>query len=126
MVDCREKVRNKFEFIALAAQRVKDINNGAPVTINRKNSKNTVIALKEIQDEKVCIIELRQRLINDIQSYNSSFYNKVDIIEDDEDIYAENENEVDLIENNYMAPISKEESYLEENIDFSEAFDDIL
>lgn len=46
--DCMTKVQSRFELVVLAAQRVKDIVSGAPVTVDRQKDKNPVVALREI------------------------------------------------------------------------------
>ena len=61
--DCVEVVANRFELVAVAGQRAKDIASGAPLTIERDNDKNAVVALREIADKKVDVPSLRELLI---------------------------------------------------------------
>ncbi len=65
--DCIEKVDNRFELILLAAQRSRMISAGAPLTLDRDNDKNPVVALREIAEETVSVDDLREELIHSIQ-----------------------------------------------------------
>ena len=49
--DCIDKVDNRFELVLLASHRARMISPGAPITIDRDNDKNPVVALREIADE---------------------------------------------------------------------------
>src|SRR6516165_2741702 len=49
--DCVLKVPNRFELVLLAAQRAREITSGAPLTLDRDDDKNPVVALREIADE---------------------------------------------------------------------------
>ena len=49
--DCIDKVDNRFELVLLASHRARMISSGAPITIDRDNDKNPVVALREIADE---------------------------------------------------------------------------
>jgi len=46
--DCIDKVENRFELVLLAAHRGRMISKGAPLTVERDNDKNPVVALREI------------------------------------------------------------------------------
>lgn len=61
--DCIEKVPNRFELVMTAAQRVRDIVAGAPITVDRDRDKNPVVALREIADTDLNIEDLREGLI---------------------------------------------------------------
>ncbi len=60
--DCVERVPNRFELVLLAAQRSRDIRAGAPLTVERDNDKNAVVALREIADATVDLDALRYEL----------------------------------------------------------------
>lgn len=60
--DCVLKVTNRFELVLLAAQRARDIHAGAPLTLDRDNDKDAVVALREIADETVELDQLRHEL----------------------------------------------------------------
>ena len=51
--DCVDKVENRFELVLLASHRARMISSGSPLTIDRDNDKNPVVALREIADETV-------------------------------------------------------------------------
>lgn len=65
--DCIDKVENRFELVMLAAQRARKIGSGAPLTIERDNDKNPVIALREIAGESVETETLKEELIRSHQ-----------------------------------------------------------
>jgi len=66
--DCVDKVPNRFELVMLAAHRAREIFAGAPLTVDRDNDKNPVVALREIADETQSADELRERLIESNQT----------------------------------------------------------
>ena len=51
--DCVDKVENRFELVLLASHRARMISSGAPLTVDRDNDKNPVVALREIADQTV-------------------------------------------------------------------------
>ncbi|WP_109466063.1 DNA-directed RNA polymerase subunit omega [Albibacillus kandeliae] len=79
--DCVDKVPNRFELVMLAAHRAREISSGAPITVDRDNDKNPVVALREIADETQRADDLRERLIESNQS-------QIEIDEPEEDSMA--------------------------------------
>ncbi len=67
--DCVEKVPNRYELLMVAAQRAKDIEQGAPLMVERDNDKNAVVALREIAEDKVSIEDLQKSLVLNLQKY---------------------------------------------------------
>ena len=67
--DCVEKVPNRYELLMVAAQRAKDIEAGSPLQVDRDNDKNSVVALREIAENKVSIEELQHSLVMNLQKY---------------------------------------------------------
>lgn len=65
--DCVEKVPNRFSLVLLAAHRARAISTGSPLTVDRDNDKNPVVALREIADEAVEAEQLREALITTLQ-----------------------------------------------------------
>ena len=61
--DCVDKVENRFELVMVAAQRARKISSGAPLTIDRDNDKNPVVALREIAEETVAVPDMKEELI---------------------------------------------------------------
>jgi len=66
--DCVDKVPNRFELVMLAAHRAREITAGSPVTVDRDNDKNPVVALREIADETQGADALRERMIESYQT----------------------------------------------------------
>jgi DNA-directed RNA polymerase subunit omega len=67
--DCVDKVENRFELVLLASHRARMIASGAPLTIDRDNDKNPVVALREIADQTVAPEDLKEDLIHSLQKY---------------------------------------------------------
>lgn len=61
--DCMTKVHDRFELVVLSAERAKELQNGTPAFIDKDHDKNTVIALREIADDKLNIENLRDNLV---------------------------------------------------------------
>ena len=67
--DCIDKVENRFELVLLASHRGRMISSGAPITVERDNDKNPVVALREIADETISPGDLKEDLIHSLQKY---------------------------------------------------------
>ena len=67
--DCIDKIPNRYELLMVAAQRAKDISSGSPLTVDRDNDKNSVVALREIAEERVSIEELQRSLVMGLQKF---------------------------------------------------------
>jgi DNA-directed RNA polymerase subunit omega len=65
--DCVLKVPNRFNLVLLAANRARAIAAGSPLTVDRDNDKNPVVALREIAEDMVNPTELRETLIGSLQ-----------------------------------------------------------
>lgn len=65
--DCLDKVNDRFELVAVAAQRAKSVAAGEQLTIERKGEKNTVLALREIAAATVPVDSLREGLVRSFQ-----------------------------------------------------------
>lgn len=77
--DCVDKVTNRFELVLFAAHRARGMSAGAELLVERDNDKNTVVALREIADEKVVPDEVREDLVGSLQK-------QVDVDEPEDDI----------------------------------------
>ena len=75
--DCIEHVPNRFELVALASQRARQIVSGSPLTVERDNDKDTVVALREIAEQKVSLAALKAEVITSHQKFG-----KKDVIDD--------------------------------------------
>jgi len=67
--DCVVKVPNRFELVLLAAQRAREITSGAPLSLDRDDDKNPVVALREIADETVALDHLKDSLVRGMQKH---------------------------------------------------------
>src|SRR5690349_11246594 len=67
--DCIDKLPNRFELVLLAAHRARMVSQGAPLTVERDNDKNPVVALREIADESVNTDDLREEYIHAMQKH---------------------------------------------------------
>ena len=67
--DCVLKVPNRFDLVMLAAQRARDISAGAPLSVDRDDDKNAVVALREIADEAVSLETLHGALVQGLQKH---------------------------------------------------------
>ena len=65
--DCVTRVPNRFNLVLLAANRARAIAAGGPLTVERDNDKNPVVALREIAEDMVDAEELRETLIGSLQ-----------------------------------------------------------
>jgi DNA-directed RNA polymerase subunit omega len=67
--DCIDKVENRFELVLLASHRARMISSGSPITIDRDNDKNPVVALREIADETISPDDLQEEFIHSLQKF---------------------------------------------------------
>ena len=100
--DCIDKVSNRFDLVLLAAHRAREISAGSAITVDRDNDKNPVVALREIADETVTAVQLREASIESLQRQI-----EVDEPEDDE---------MDLIQGEEKVEPSNLEEMSEEGI----------
>ena len=78
--DCIDKIPNRFDLVLAAAQRARHISTGNPLTIDRDNDKNPVVALREIADETIDPDKLRDDIVNGLQKLTNQ-----ELIEDEDD-----------------------------------------
>jgi DNA-directed RNA polymerase subunit omega len=67
--DCVVKVPNRFELVLLAAQRAREITSGAPLSLDRDDDKNPVVALREIAETTVALDHLQESLVRGMQKH---------------------------------------------------------
>ncbi|MBO6289420.1 MAG: DNA-directed RNA polymerase subunit omega [Alphaproteobacteria bacterium] len=67
--DCIDKIPNRYDLVLIAAQRARDISSGAPLCVDRDNDKNSVVALREIAENRVSIENLQKSLVMGLQKY---------------------------------------------------------
>jgi DNA-directed RNA polymerase subunit omega len=67
--DCVVRVPNRFELVLLAAQRAREITSGAPLSLDRDDDKNPVVALREIAEDTVALDHLQESLVRGMQKH---------------------------------------------------------
>ena len=91
--DCIEKIPNRFDLVLGAAQRARNISTGNPLTIDRDNDKNPVVALREIAEETIDPDFLRDEIIKSLQKLSNT---EISEEENDEDIDEIKENQYSI------------------------------
>ena len=95
--DCIDKVDSPYELVLVAKERAAQLNSGLEPSINRDNDKNTVIALREIAEEKIKVSDLTDSAVYKLRKH-------VEQVE----VNTEDEEEIgDDFENQYKGEISK-------------------
>ena len=97
--DCIDKVDGPYDLVLIAKERAVQLNAGEKPNVDPENDKNTVIALKEIAENKVLVKELEESAINKLRKH----------IEQDQDIGVSDqyETEGDGFEDIYKGEVSK-------------------
>ena len=67
--DCIDKVDSPYELVLVAKERATQLNSGIEPSIERDNDKNTVIALREIAEEKIKVPELTESAIYKLRKH---------------------------------------------------------
>ena len=67
--DCIQRVPNRFDLVLLGARRARDIAAGAPLSVERDNDKNPVVALREIAEATVGVDTLGEEIIRALQKH---------------------------------------------------------
>ncbi len=116
--DCIEHVPNRFELVALASQRARQIVSGSPLAVERDNDKDTVVALREIAEQKVSLESLKTEVITSHQKFG-----KKDII-DDSNLSIPNLSRADVAEELKSMQSADDAEDLLEGDDAGMAFDD--
>ncbi len=70
--DCVTRIPNRFDLVMLASQRAREVAAGAPLTVDRDNDKNPVVALREIAEGTVAPDALEEALIRGLQRHAES------------------------------------------------------
>lgn len=79
--DCVLQVPNRFELVMMAAQRARSVAAGAPLSIDRDNDKNPVVALREIAEVTISLETLRNELIRGHQKHSEADEPEEEIVE---------------------------------------------
>lgn len=67
--DCVTKIPNRFDLVAIAAQRARAISAGSTLTLERDDDRNPVVALREIAEETVDFGGLEETIIKSLQKH---------------------------------------------------------
>ena len=75
--DCLEKVPNRFDLVLMAAKRARLIANGQEPMGEEENDKPTVLALREIAEEKIndevlAELELEAKRARELEAWNAA------------------------------------------------------
>ena len=95
--DCIDKVDSPYDLVLIAKERAVQLSAGEQPNVDPENDKNTVIALKEIAENKVSVEELKESAINKIRKH----------IEQDVSVSDHDGPEGDDFENIYKGEVSK-------------------
>mgnify|MGYP006149829927 CR=1 FL=1 len=67
--DCIDKVDSPYELVLVAKERATQLNSGIVTTLDRENDKNTVIALREIAEEKIKVPDLTESAVYKLRKH---------------------------------------------------------
>lgn len=67
--DCVKVIPNRFDLILTATGRAKSLDSGSPLTVDRDNDKNTIVALREIEEQTINIEQTRENMIASMQRF---------------------------------------------------------
>jgi|TARA_B100000214_G_C23655874_1_gene485137 DNA-directed RNA polymerase subunit omega len=89
--DCIDKVDSPYELVLVAKERATQLNSGLEPTLDRDNDKNTVIALREIAEEKIKPSDLTEaaiyKLRKNVEQVDDTTEDEDDIGDDFENLY---------------------------------------
>lgn len=117
--DCVLQVPNRFELVMMAAQRARDVASGAPLTIDRDNDKNPVVALREIADKTVSLDALGNALVQSLQKQSEQDEPEEDIVEFDTPVMPSAADQILAQEEALPAP-DEEDDALDVDVDEDE------
>ena len=95
--DCIDKVESPYELVLVAKERATQLNSGIEPTLDRDNDKHTVIALREIAEEKIKVSDLTESAVYKLRKH----------IEQVDDGLEEDEEIGDDFESLYKGEVSK-------------------
>ena len=95
--DCIDKVDSQYELALVAKERATQLNSGMEPTIDRDRDKNTVIALREIAEEKIKVPDLIESAVYKLRKH----VEQVDDSNEEDDVVG------DDFENLYKGEVSK-------------------
>ena len=136
--DSIDKVPSRFELVLIASQRARKLHTGDQPTVERENDKNTVIALREIEEETISLENLKESLIKEFQvvstldKENEDYENAELELEEDKDLFKSltDDEEIKSVESTEDEEIksveSTEEKKLEEQYEDQSVVENIV
>ena len=67
--DCIDKVDSPYELVLVAKERATQLNSGIEPTLDKNNDKNTVIALREIAEDKIKVPDLTESAVYKLRKH---------------------------------------------------------
>jgi len=67
--DCIDKVDSPYELVLVAKERATQLNSGIEPTLDKNKDKNTVIALREIAEEKIKVPDLTESAVYKLRKH---------------------------------------------------------
>ena len=67
--DCIDKVDSPYELVLVAKERATQLNSGIEPTLDKDNDKNTVVALREIAEEKIKVPDLTESAVYKLRKH---------------------------------------------------------
>ncbi len=67
--DCITRIPNRFDLVMRAARRARDISAGLPLTVDRDNDKNPVVALREIAEGTIDLAAIEEMIVRSYQRH---------------------------------------------------------
>ena len=95
--DCVDKVESPYELVLVAKERATQLNSGIEPTLERDNDKHTVIALREIAEDKIQVTDLTDSAVFKLRRH----------VEQVDENFKEDDEVGDEFESMYKGEISK-------------------
>ena len=67
--DCIDKVDSPYELVLVAKERATQLNSGIEPTLDKDDDKNTVLALREIAEEKIKVTDLTESAVYKLRKH---------------------------------------------------------
>ncbi len=96
--DCLANLENRFQLVIAASKRARQLSQGYEPMVPWDNDKPTVVALREIAEEKV---DVRQLLYTPVEQLN----HQLDTIEVNQEVLGEVVNDFDISQMSMDAPV---------------------
>jgi len=115
--DCIDKFPSRFELVLVASNRARKLYAGENPAVEIDNDKNTVIALREIAEEKFTVEEFKNKLVEEYQVNTFGEDEEINELEDNSHETESEENEVNA--NEEKLSNESDDKYVDESINQS-------